>query len=200
MNAIAFTRGSIANGSRECAPDDRLRDASRRMKPLNRKMPLSSRGRCFRSFDQAPDLRDRAAAAAHLPSGARQASGTAGRMDWPVVVRHASYGRANDHCRPRRKRECFLPAPELPPPGSACAFAFPLPHPRLPGLSAHIHRVDGVGRHARSSDNTYIARRRCGLHFVTSSVRRNIQRKSPRVNQLSRPCPDSALSCAILFG
>jgi hypothetical protein len=25
---------SIANGSRECAPDDRLRDASRRMKPL----------------------------------------------------------------------------------------------------------------------------------------------------------------------
>jgi hypothetical protein len=26
---------SIANGSRECAPDDRLRDASRRMKPPN---------------------------------------------------------------------------------------------------------------------------------------------------------------------
>ena len=25
---------SIANGSRECAPDDRLRDASRRMMPL----------------------------------------------------------------------------------------------------------------------------------------------------------------------
>jgi len=35
MNAIAFTRGSIANGSRERAPDDRLRDASRRMKPLS---------------------------------------------------------------------------------------------------------------------------------------------------------------------
>jgi hypothetical protein len=41
MNAIAFTRGSIANGSRECAPDDRLRDASRRMKPPYWKM-LSS--------------------------------------------------------------------------------------------------------------------------------------------------------------
>jgi len=26
---------SIANGSRECAPDDRLRDASRRMQPPN---------------------------------------------------------------------------------------------------------------------------------------------------------------------
>ena len=29
---------SIANGSRECAPDDRLRDASRRMKPPDWKM------------------------------------------------------------------------------------------------------------------------------------------------------------------
>src|SRR5258707_1519930 len=29
---------SIANGSRECAPDDRLRDASRRMKPPDREM------------------------------------------------------------------------------------------------------------------------------------------------------------------
>jgi hypothetical protein len=26
---------SIANGSRECAPDDKLRNASRRMKPSN---------------------------------------------------------------------------------------------------------------------------------------------------------------------
>ena len=32
---------SIANGSRECAPDDRLRDASRRMKPLNPKTRYS---------------------------------------------------------------------------------------------------------------------------------------------------------------
>jgi hypothetical protein len=38
MNAIAFTRGSIANGSRGCAPDDRLRDASRRMELLKWKM------------------------------------------------------------------------------------------------------------------------------------------------------------------
>src|ERR1700730_15829332 len=34
---------SITNGSRECAPDDRLRDASRRMKPPNWKIPRVSK-------------------------------------------------------------------------------------------------------------------------------------------------------------
>jgi hypothetical protein len=43
------TLRSIANGSRECAPDDRLRDASRRMKPLNRKMLLDLHPPGFRS-------------------------------------------------------------------------------------------------------------------------------------------------------
>ena len=51
----------------------------------------------------------------------------AGRRDWPVVVRRASYGRANDRgSRLGQKHKCFLPAPELSPPGSVCAFPFPL--------------------------------------------------------------------------
>jgi hypothetical protein len=41
MRAWGLILRSIANGSRECAPDDRLRDASRRMKPLNPKTRYS---------------------------------------------------------------------------------------------------------------------------------------------------------------
>jgi hypothetical protein len=38
MRTSGLILRSIANGSRECAPDDRLRDASRRMLPMRWKM------------------------------------------------------------------------------------------------------------------------------------------------------------------
>jgi hypothetical protein len=149
---------SASSRQRLCA----ARRASRTMKPRNGRKCPSNRGRCSRSSGQVPHRRDGAipkrwancrawadgaAAAARFRSGARQASGTAERVDWPAAIRYAAYDRdpnvrANGHGHPGRKHRCSPPTPELLPPGSVYAYALQLP----PHLAGPQPRRDFVGQ------------------------------------------------------
>jgi hypothetical protein len=103
---------------------------------------------------------------------------TARRMDLKALLPCGGRGRACDRC-PSQLRRCSRLKPEGSPQGPACASA-PRSSSGAPRqiVGQHIYHDRRQAQrhpdpeHRRMVDASPVARRRCGLHLITSSVRR----------------------------